>query len=363
MKVLFYTYTLQKNSGGALHSNMILVNEFRKLGHEVAIVTHGKTKSDIDAGCEVFTLQTKLGDLGRPFELKSIIKKYAPDAVISNMKPQNINLSIAKLLIGSTNTKFIGVERNPDLQFRYGQGRVFFRKIMKKLYENLDCIVANSKATKEDLKKSFFVSDENIYVIYNTLDFKEVEQKADESISPEEESIFDKKVVINVGRLTGQKGQDLLLEAFSKLDMNQYNLLIIGEGNSLESLQEVCKILNIEKNVFFLGHKGNPFKYIKRADVFALTSHYEGFGRVVLESIALETPVVAFNSIGGHNELLENECGILVEYKNIKKFAAGMEEVTNNNELREKIVRNSYKSLDNYSLEKHIEQYIELILK
>lgn len=361
MKILFYTYTLDKDSGGALHSNMILVDGFKKKGHEVFLVVHKLGENDIETDCPVFTLDTNLGDLGRPFALKKVIKTLQPDAVIANMKPQNINLSLAKLFLGKSKTRFIGVERNPDLQFRYGEGKVLFRKIMKKLYENLDIVVGNSIATKEDLKKSFFVEDKKIEVIYNTVDFSKVQNLAQEEILEKEEEIFRKKVLINVGRLTNQKGQELLLRSFSKLEQSKYNLVIVGSGDRLEFLIDLSKELGIERNIFFLGHQNNPFKYVKKADLFVLTSHYEGFGRVVLESMVLKTPVIGFNSIGGHNELLEDGNGVLVEYKDVDKLALEIDSLIDSPQRREEIIQKNQEFIKEFHIEKHLNLFLDLV--
>src|SRR5206468_2155724 len=118
----------------------------------------------------------------------------------------------------------------------------------------------------------------------------------------------------------------LLLEAFALL-VRRYpaRLVILGEGERDRALRDLAVRLRLGESVSFRGFQRNPWKYIARADVFALSSRYEGFGNVLVEAMACGTPVVATTS-PGTREIVTDGCdGILVERHDAADFAATLE--------------------------------------
>ena len=104
----------------------------------------------------------------------------------------------------------------------------------------------------------------------------------------------------------GVKNQALLLKAYARLKTDLH-LVLLGKGNQEENLKKLAKKLNIENKVHFLGWQSNPYKYIKNAKLFVLSSNVEGFGNVLVESLILNTPVVSTNCPSGPNEILVDE--------------------------------------------------------
>ena len=217
-------------------------------------------------------------------------------------------------------------------------------------------MLAVSKAVALDLQKTFSVDSG---VIYDAIDEQKILALKDEPLSQQEQKIFEKQVIINVGRLTPQKGQDLLLESFAALG-GDYHLLIIGDGDLKESLEKKAKDLGARERVFFAGYKPNTYKYMARASVFALTSHYEGFGKVVLESLFLGVPAVAFDSVGGHNEILALGGGFLAPYKDTKRFAQILESVLADESTRADLAPKILATVEKFSLSSHLEQFESL---
>ena len=152
------------------------------------------------------------------------------------------------------------------------------------------------------MEKDFLTltTPKTIQTIYNPFDIEEIREKAEEKIDLN----FD--YIINVGNLTKVKNQALLLKAYSKLDTNLH-LVLVGKGNQETNLKNLAKKLGIEKKVHFLGWQSNPYKYIKNAKLFVLSSNVEGFGNVLVESLILNTPVVSTNCPSGPNEILVDE--------------------------------------------------------
>ena len=138
-----------------------------------------------------------------------------------------------------------------------------------------------------------------------------------------------KKVVAACGRLHRQKGFDILLVAFSKIAARlDVELWILGEGRERAPLQSLAAALGIAKVVRFFGFQSNPFPYLRAADLFVLSSRWEGCPNVIVEALGCGTPVVAADCPYGPAEILVNgRWGKLVPVEDANALAAAMEEV------------------------------------
>jgi glycosyltransferase involved in cell wall biosynthesis len=141
----------------------------------------------------------------------------------------------------------------------------------------------------------------------------------------------EEAVLVVIGRLSPEKGQDQFLEAFSVLpDRDPPPLgLLVGEGPEEDSLRGLVRDLGIEDRVRFLGYRPNVADYYAAADLVVLPSRSEGLPNVVLEAQALERPVVAFD-VGGVGEVIEDrETGWLVPAGDVPALSRAMSEAMN----------------------------------
>ncbi len=136
--------------------------------------------------------------------------------------------------------------------------------------------------------------------------------------------------IVSVGRLSPEKGFDLLIKAVAELAPKypQLKLYILGDGPLKVTLKSLVEQLGIQNHVYFLGQRRNPFFIVKRADVFALTSHYEGQSMVILEALTVGTHVLASDIIANRYVLEDEKYGMLVE-KNEVDIAKGLEQFIN----------------------------------
>jgi glycosyltransferase involved in cell wall biosynthesis len=178
---------------------------------------------------------------------------------------------------------------------------------------------------QRDLIENYNFPKEKSVVINNPLDIKRIERLSLKNISY---PFSDNRIkLISVGQLRYEKRQDLLIEAFAKLD-SRYTLTIVGDGVKREELEQLASNLNIRDRVSFLGYIKNPYSYIKNSDILVLTSEYEGFPNVVLEANICGVPVVSFNSIGGVSEIIKEKInGFLVPYRDIDGLAKSIKDV------------------------------------
>jgi glycosyltransferase involved in cell wall biosynthesis len=172
------------------------------------------------------------------------------------------------------------------------------------MYKRADLIVCQSKAMLEDLRDRFSVPASKMIQIYNPVDIGAIRDKADDADNPFRGE--NGTNLIAIGRLSPEKGFDRLIEAFPKLlaIRPEARLWLIGTGAGEAQLVELRDRLGLQERVFFAGFQDNPFAWLKHADLFVLSSHYEGLPNALLEAIALGCPVLTLEHPGGTEEIM-----------------------------------------------------------
>ncbi len=189
-----------------------------------------------------------------------------------------------------------------------------YRFLMKASISQFEKIVCVSKGVQKSLQSNLDIGSEKSITIYNPFSFDELYQKANSAPDNKLLALFDKKVFISVGRLTRQKNFPLLLDLHHQLLEKglDHNLLILGEGEDRKQLENYAQTLGVAGSVYMPGFV-NPYPYIKKSDLFILTSLYEGLPTVLIESMILGTPICSVDCPSGPREILDNgEDGLLL---------------------------------------------------
>jgi glycosyltransferase involved in cell wall biosynthesis len=141
--------------------------------------------------------------------------------------------------------------------------------------------------------------------------------------------------ILACGRLTKQKDYPTLLRAFARLSGTGLQLNILGDGDLRQSLEQLTQDLGIADRVTFLGFQRDPFSYMRRADIFVLSSRWEGFGNVLVEAMAMGAPVVSTDCPHGPAEIIkDDQTGLLVPTENPEALAAMLQRLIDNPDLR-----------------------------
>ena len=200
---------------------------------------------------------------------------------------------------------------------------------------------------------------ENVSTIYNSIDIDDIVSRSQDTIE------LDFEYIIGVGQYdTNVKQFDKLIKAYakSKLPKQGIALVILGEGKLKEYLKSIAKSFNVESLVHFLGFKKNPFKYIKNAKFFVLSSEFEGLPMVLLEALACNIPVVSFNCPTGPEEVINHgENGLLIEHQNIKALTEGINAMMFDAKLYDTCKMNAFKTAQKFSIETIGKQWLELM--
>jgi glycosyltransferase involved in cell wall biosynthesis len=158
------------------------------------------------------------------------------------------------------------------------------------------------------------VRENAIKVVHNPIDFDALAGASTEPLESTDERAWNHPAIVSAGRLAEAKNYPLLIDAMALLRrrLPAARLFILGQGDQEPQLRQQIASLGLADTVRLCGFQRNPWKYIARADVFALTSRYEGFGNVLVEAMACGVPVVATSSPGPLEIVQDNVDGMIV---------------------------------------------------
>jgi len=272
--------------------------------------------------------QTKLG---AAIGLARYLRLRQPRVTLTSARIPNLISLSANLLAGRRGRAVVCVTNPPG---RSGAETPQWRRRrrgklrwMRWLYPSADAVVAISEGVKADLVRLAGLSAERVRVIYNGVLTPEVLRKAETPLAHPWFNDPATPVVVSAGRLSLQKDFAGLIRAFAKLRARRAaRLVILGEGPERQGLQDLAQSLGVAVDCQLPGYTENPYAYMARAQVFVLSSVWEGFGNVVAEALCLGTPVVATACPGGPREILgEGRWGRLVAPGDAQALADAME--------------------------------------
>ena len=312
--------------GGAERMMVNILNHFAKEGKEVhLIVFHnvGSLKEQLDNKITVHDLKVTSVKSGL---FKSFKELYwlKPDIVFSGIGHLNIALApfIPLLKRVLPKSRWVSRETNiASIKNKKSKYPKLFDWLYRKLYKNYDVIIAQSEDMRDDLECHYPAAAKKAVIINNPIDIERVTLLSNEYEVP-------KINLINVSVLRQAKRHYLMLEVLSKLPSNYY-LTLVGSGDEEKKLKHLSKELGLSERVSFEGHQTNPYPYMKKADLFLLTSEHEGFPNVLLEANALGLPVIAFACPGGITEIIqEGRNGFSVSNGDVDKMVETVKKAT-----------------------------------
>ena len=206
---------------------------------------------------------------------------------------------------------------------------------------------------------------DKIKVIYNPVTDDKILKMAEKKVDHEWFRNPYIPIILMVGRLSKTKDQPTLFKALSLIVEKQpARLVIVGSGTEEHKLKKLADKLNLSKNILFLGFQDNPYKYMKKASVFVLSSLQEGFGNVIVEAMACGTPVVATDCKSGPSEIIQDGInGLLVPPQDQISLANAILRILNDPHLAEKFSFEGRKRAEFFSVKKSLEEYEDTFQK
>lgn len=280
-------------------------------------------------------------------KIRKFIKKYNIDVLIDI----DVILDIFSIpATRFTKTKVISWEH-----FNYYENLgVKLRDIARKLAAKYsDYIVTITEEDKEYFSKNLKLKCP-IINIYNPVD----------DIYKDNEYDSESKIILSAGRLTYQKGFDILIDVAKNVfkEHKDWRWIILGEGEDREKIENKIKENRLESNVILKGNVSNIEDYYKKSAMFVLTSRYEGLGLVLIEAKSYKLPLVSFECKVGPKEIIEdNVNGYLIECFDVDYMSQKIIKLINNNSLRDEFSKKSNIGIEKFEINSIIDKWKYII--
>lgn len=317
--------------GGGAERAMLGVAEAFAEGHDVDLVvatSGGELRQQVPPG-------VRLVDLGSSRTLASLprlvghLRQTRPDAILSALSHANLVAIAARSLSRVPARLVISEHSHLSTATMHAISRRdrIIPGLMRILYPRADAVIAVSEGVAQDLTSCLDLPCDKLHVVPNPVDVDGLTRQA--QLHPDHPWLTetrDGRVALAVGRLTEAKDFGMLVEAVAlartKVDLR---LIVLGEGEGRDQLEATARRLGVADVIDLHGFAANPYPFFRTADLFVLSSKWEGLPTVLIEAVALSGRIVATDCPGGSREILEDAgVGTLVPVGDSKSLAAAM---------------------------------------
>jgi len=347
--------------GGAEKITVTLANAFAKKGLKVDLLlaqAEGPYLNDVLPGVRVVDFKAARVLKSIP-KLVRYLSAEKPDCLLSALNHANLSAIVASLVAGRS-CKVIVAEHNSVSGSKIASVRGWVvMNLIGRAYRFADAVIAVSHGVAEDLIRAG-VPRSLVHTIYNPV---VSEQLLEDSKKPCDHPWLNgdsRPTILAVGRLEPQKDYATLIRAFGLLEpKHDARLLILGEGSLRCELQALIDNLGLAERVQLAGFVNNPYAYMGRASVFAMSSRWEGLPTVLIEALACGAAVVSTDCPSGPSEILQGgKWGSLVPCGDPKALASTLEQKLSRKELEG---ANALERVAEFSVVASVENYLDLL--
>jgi glycosyltransferase involved in cell wall biosynthesis len=243
------------------------------------------------------------------FRLLRLVHQLKPALILSGMAHLNFLVLLLRPFFPRKTRVLIRQNGTVSAALKSGQLPFYTSFLYRFLYSRADQIICQTAAMATDLAQHSHFRDTRLAVLPNPVGVDAIR-----AFVPGRASRWPGPGphLLAVGRLTHEKGFDLLLQAFSSLraQFPHAHLTIVGVGPDGRALLALCRALGLESSVSFVGHVPQPEVYFPGASVFVLASRHEGLPNALLEAAAGGLPIVALPASAGLIDLLSGQLGV-----------------------------------------------------
>ncbi len=293
-------------------------------------------------------VQTTVNTCRQLRSIRAAVVSLRPDVVVSFVDQTNVRVVTSLLLSGIA---VVVSERTTPSEHGLGRAWSAARKLV---YRRAAAVVVQTRNTAAWMVAN--VATRRVVIIPNALRLR----PHTVSTGVQHSHPF----ALAAGRLTREKGMDLLIAAFAGSNLVEmgWRLVILGDGPEKNRLQEQARQLGIAEKVSFPGFQRNATGWIQAADIVALPSRYEGFPNVLVEGMQLGRPCIAFNCPSGPSDIIQNEQnGLLVPPGDVARLSEGLARLASDPDLRTRLGKAALRVNETLAPAKIYSQWLALL--
>lgn len=357
MKLLIFIHSL--SSGGAERVTVNLANHWAGRGWDIVVVTLAPQSDDfytlhpavkripLELASNSGNILTGLWqNWRRVFALRRVLRQIKPDIALGMMTTANILLALA--VWGLPQIRTIGSERIHPPQFLLGN---LWEGLRRRTYGRLAAVSALTGESADWLKVHTHV--QRVLVIPNPVVWPLPIQTP--TVTTDSHCQSERHLLLAVGRLDAQKGFDWLGEAFTNLAAKypDWDLVILGDGPQRTTLQDQAHTVGLEKRLFLPGRAGNVREWYERADLYVMSSRFEGFPNTLVEAMAHGLAAVSFDCDTGPRDIIRHEVdGLLVPPGDVAGLTAALDRLMSDAALRQRFAERAVEVRERFSMER-----------
>ena len=356
MNLLIFIGSL--SSGGAERVTVNLANYWAAKGWTISVVTLAAQSVDFyelhpavgrialnQIGDSLNSLWGVWHNLSRAWALRRVLRQVRPDLALSMMSTANVLLALAAWGLPVC---AIGSEHIHPPQSPLGRG---WETLRCHLYRRLAAVTALTRESADWLQEQ--TRARRVPVIPNAAPWPLPEQSP--RLDPAAVGIPGRQRLVAVGRLDPQKGFNLLIAAFATLTGRypHWELVILGEGSLRSALQAQIDAADLRQQVFLPGRAGNIGQWYECADLYVMSSRFEGFPNTLAEALAYGLPAVSFDCDTGPRDIIRHEVdGLLVPAGEVVGLTAALDRMMGDPELRQRFSARAIEARERFSMER-----------
>jgi len=365
MRLLIFIYSM--GNGGAERVSANLANYWAAKGWEVTIVTLSQQSLDFYelhpavkrialelAGDSAGVLTGLWQNRRRVIALRRVLRQTQPDIALGMMATANVLLALAAWNLPALRT--IGAERNHPPQLPLGH---LWETLRRYTYRLLNAVTVQTVEGERWLKNHTHA--QRVTVIPNAVTWPLSGQEP--RISPGALYQSERQLLLAVGRLEAQKGFDWLIEAFFNLANKHpdWDLVILGEGSLRATLDKQVRESGLEHRIFLPGRAGNIGEWYENADLYVMSSRFEGFPNTLLEAMAHGLAAVSFDCDTGPRDIIRHELdGLLVPPGDISELTVALDRLMSDALTRQHFAERAVDVRERFSMERIVGMWEKL---
>ena len=291
--------------------------------------------------------------------LRRLLRSQRPDVLLTTVADANVIAWLAiqglvtrpKLMLRETNSHRARTDIGPVR-----------RKLIGLAYRRADAVIALSEGVRQEITADYKLEPKRTHMIPNGVDVAAISEAVKRARPDNAPIAKTGPMIVAIGRLARQKGFDILLDAFAGVAVKNAQLVIIGEGDERTSLERRARELGISQRVSLPGFVSNTAPWLAHADLFVLSSRWEGFGHVIVEAMAAGLPVIATDCPYGPGEILcDGDTGLLVPSADARALEVAIDRVLSDPALGAEMGARAVTASARFAVGEIAERYATLI--